>query len=236
MIARVVDVGKLDPLSGNFSFDGVAGSRTDSYPILDIANGAPTGRDATDELVVTWPDAANGLNHEKALVTTSTNAGRTWSKPVNGADAVDRPDNPAIAIAPDGSTAYLTYNGYLDPWRNGFSAPRRMQGVVRAASVSASGALGPWQTVHRGDIGDDRATTTSRFDGGSIYDYNAAAATRASGVLVWGDLRRTALCPAFFDYYRSVIGGSPGAPPNVYTDCPARFGNTDIYAANVPSP
>ena len=235
VIAPVTDVGVLDPI-GNFTFDGVAGSRTDSYPILDIANGAPTGRDATDELVVTWPDAANGLNHEQALVSTSTNHGRTWSKPTDAAQAGDRPDNPAIAIAPNGSTAYLTYNAYLDPYRNGFSAPRRMQGVVRVASVSANGSLGSWQTVHRGEIGDDRATTTSRFDGGSVYDYNAAAASRTAGVLVWGDVRRTAICPAFFDYYRSVFAGTPEAPPNVYTDCPMRFGNTDTYAANVPAP
>jgi hypothetical protein len=236
VIAPVVDVGKLDPLSGNLTFDGVAGSRTDSYPILDIANGAPTGRDATDELVVTWPDAANGLNHETAEVTTSTNHGRTWSQPKNAAESGDRPDNPAIAIAPDGSTAYLTYNAYLDPWRTGFTAPRRMQGVVRVGSVSAQGSLGNWQTVHRGEIGDDRATATSRFDGGSIYDYNAAAATRTGGVLAWGDVRRAALCPAFFGYYRSVIAGTPEAPPNVYTGCPARFGNTDIYASSVPAP
>ncbi|MFL5766665.1 MAG: sialidase family protein [Actinomycetota bacterium] len=235
VIAQVADVGILDPL-GNFTFDGVAGSRTDSYPILDIANGAPSGRDATDELVVTWPDASNGLNHEQALVTTSTNAGQTWSRPRNGAEAGDRPDNPAIAIAPDGSTAYLTYNAYLDPYRTGFSAPRRMQGVVRVASISANGSIGTWQTAHRGEIGDDRATTTSRFDGASVYDYNAAAASRTYGLALWNDIRRTELCRPFFDYYRSVIAGTPEAPPNVYTDCPARFGNTDIYAASVPAP
>ena len=184
---------------------------------------------------MTWPDAANGLNHEQALVTTSTDDGQTWSKPANAAEAGDRPDNPAVAIAPDGSTAYLTYNAYLDPWRTGFSAPRRMQGVVRVASVSANGSLGSWQTVHRGEIGDDRATATSRFDGGSIYDYNAAAATRTAGVLAWVTSGARNL-PGFFDYYRSVIAGTPEAPPNVYTDCPARFGNTDIYAANVPAP
>jgi hypothetical protein len=236
IIAPVRDVGALDPLSGNLTFDGVAGSRTDSYPILDVANGAPTGRDATDELVVTWPDASGGLNHERAMVTTSTNGARTWSKPANAAEAGDRPDNPAIAIAPDGSSVYLTYNGYLDPWRSGFSAPRRVQGVVRVAGVSATGSIGGWQTAHRGGLGDDRATTTSRFDGGSIYDYNAAAASRTYGVTAWNDVRRTALCPAFFDYYRSVIAGTPEAPPNVYTDCPARFGNTDIFAASVPAP
>jgi len=92
----------------------VAGSRTDSYPILDVANGAPSGTDATDELVVTWPDARDGLNHEQALVTTSTNHGRTWSKPQDATEGSDRADNPAIAISPDGSRAYLDYNAYLE--------------------------------------------------------------------------------------------------------------------------
>jgi hypothetical protein len=233
VISRVIDVGAPDPLSGNFTFDGVAGSRTDSYPILDVANGAPTGTDATDELVVTWPDARDGLNHEQALVTTSTNHGRTWSRPQDATQGSDRADNPAIAISPDGSRAYLDYNAYLDPWRTGFGGARRLQGVARTAAVHSDGSLGSWQTVNRGDVGDGRATTTSRFDGGSIYDYNAAAAWRTYGVALWNDARRTALCPAFFDYYRAKLAGSPEAPPNAYSDCPSRFGNTDIYGARI---
>ena len=69
------------------TFDGFAGTRTDSFPSLDLANGAPTGADATNTLVLSWPDAANGLNHETALIQTSTDRGVTWSTPVNGAMA-----------------------------------------------------------------------------------------------------------------------------------------------------
>jgi hypothetical protein len=235
VIAPVTDVGAPDPLSGNLTFDGVAGSRTDSFPILDIANGAPTGRDATDEVVVTWPDARRGLNSEQALVVTSTNHGTTWSTPKDATDGSDRPDNTAISIAPDGSRVYLDYNAYLDPWRTGFSGARRLQGVVRTAVVHADGSLGAWDTVHRGGIGDGRATTTSRFDGGSIYDYNALAAWRTYGVGLWNDARRAEVCPALSAYYRSTLAGTQQAPPNVYADCPARFGNTDIYAARIPA-
>src|SRR5215216_5166958 len=132
-VASVADVGTFDPVSGRFVFDGFAGTRTDSFPSLSIANGAPTGSDATDTLVLTWPDGA--LNQEKALVQTSVDRGLTWSDPVNAAQAGDRPDNPAVAISPNGTDLYLVYNGYLDPFRTRTADSRRMQGVALHADV-----------------------------------------------------------------------------------------------------
>ena len=99
----MVDVGLPDPVSGRIVFDGLAGTRTDSFPSLGVTNGAPTGAGATNTLVLTWPDARNGLNHEQALVQTSTNQGLTWSAPVNAAEAGNRPDNPAVAISRTGT-------------------------------------------------------------------------------------------------------------------------------------
>jgi len=105
-VASIVDVGKFDPVSGDFTFDGVAGARTKSFPIVDLANTAPTGTGATNEIVMTWSDARNGLNHEQALVQFSSNQGVTWSTPVNGAESSDRPDLPAVASTTFGAAVW----------------------------------------------------------------------------------------------------------------------------------
>jgi hypothetical protein len=57
--------GEPDSVSGNDTFDGVGGTRTNSFPSVDAANGAPTGQDATDELAITWCDRARGWTTSK---------------------------------------------------------------------------------------------------------------------------------------------------------------------------
>jgi hypothetical protein len=234
-VVDVVDVGVPDPVSGRIVFDGYAGTRTDSFPSLGVANGAPTGAGATNTLVLTWPDARNGLNHEQALVRTSTNQGLSWSAPVNAAEAGDRPDNPAVAISPTGSDLYLVYNGYLQPFQTTTANPRRMQGVVRHANLSAGGAVGAWSTLHRGAVGDARGTTRT-LNREAVYDYNYAAATRTYGAAVWMDVRNAADCPAVDAYRQSLIDGTPIAAPSPLTDCPAQFGNEDIYGGTYLDP
>jgi hypothetical protein len=234
-VADVVDVGVFDPVSGRIVFDGLAGTRTDSFPSLGIANGAPTGAGATNTLVLTWPDARAGLNHEQALVRTSTNQGLSWSAPVNAAEVSDRPDNPAVAISPTGSDLYLVYDAFLQPFQTTTADPRRMQGVVRHANLGAGGAVGAFTTLHRGAVGDARGTTRT-LNREAVYDYNYAAATRTYGAAVWMDVRDAADCPAVDAYRQSLIDGTPITPPAPLTDCPAQFGNNDIYGGTYLDP
>jgi hypothetical protein len=236
-VATVHDVGVFDPVSGRFVFDGLAGTRTDSFPSLSIANGAPTGSDPTNTLVLTWPDAGanNQLNQERALVQTSVNRGVTWSAPVNATQAGDRADNPAVAISPNGTDLYLVYNGYLDPFRTTTADPRRMQGVARHADVGAGGAVGSFTTLHRGAVSDARGSTRT-LNRELIYDYQFAAATRSYGAVVWIDARDATVCPAVNAYRQSLIDGSPIPPPHPLTDCPPEFGNTDIYSGSYLDP
>jgi hypothetical protein len=232
-VATVHDVGVFDPVSGRIVFDGFAGTRTDSFPSLSIANGAPTGVDATDTAVLTWPDGA--LNHEQALVQTSTDHGVTWSTPVNAAEAGDRADNSAVAISPDGSDLYLVYNGYLDPFQTTTANPRRMQGVARHADVGVAGTVGSFTTLHRGAVGDARGTTRT-LNRELIYDYQYAAAARDYGIVIWMDARDAAVCPAVNAYRQSLIDGSPITAPSPLTDCPPTFGNLDNYSGSYLDP
>jgi hypothetical protein len=227
-IADVVDVGLPDPVSGRIVFDGYAGTRTDSFPSLSIANGAPTGAGATNTLVLTWPDARAGLNHEQALVQTSTDRGQIWSTPEDATQTGDRPDNPALAISPTGTDVYLVYNAYLQPFQTTTASARNMQGVVRHADVGAGGTLSGWSTLHRAPVGDARGTTRT-LNREAVYDYNYAAATRAYGAALWMDVRNAASCPAVNAYRQSLIDGNPITAPSPLTDCPRQFGNEDIY-------
>jgi hypothetical protein len=69
-----------------------------------------------------------------------------------------------------------------------------------------------------------------------VYDYNYAAATRDYGAAVWMDVRDAAVCPAVNAYRQSLIDGTPIAAPAPLTDCPAQFGNNDIYGGTYADP
>ena len=73
----------FEPSIGRCVEDGVGGARSDLSPApsVDIANGAPSGADASDRLVLSWVDGRDGLNHEHVMFSTSTNGG----EPVDGA-------------------------------------------------------------------------------------------------------------------------------------------------------
>jgi hypothetical protein len=60
----------VDPVIGRCVEDGIAGARMDLAPApsVSISNGAPTGADATNEIVDTWADGSLGLNNEKVIL------------------------------------------------------------------------------------------------------------------------------------------------------------------------
>jgi len=231
-VANVTDVGVFDPLQGDFVFDGVAGGRTSSFPSVDIANGAPSGAGATDTIVMVWSDARNGLNHEEALLQYSTNGGETWSTPVNIADGDDRPNFPWVAISPDGSDVYLTYNAFLDDFRDNLTESRLFQGVVRHADFPALN----FATLHRGNEGDGRASSANSLTVEFLGDYNFIDASNEGAAAVWIDARNAAVCSAVNDYRASLVAGSPIEKPAPADDCLPTFGNTDIFGGSFSEP
>ena len=167
-----------------------------------------------------------------------------------------------MAIAPDGSDVYVTYNAYMAPWQSTTAAPRPMLGVVNY--VAPNNSVTP---LHRGAVGDARASSANGLTSEFLGDYNYAVATRTSATLVWNDIRDGADCPAM-DAYRQafvadVLAGAvgpivgdekedleqaaelPEAPsdeirPAPNNQCPqgtpVSFGNSSIYGITVADP
>jgi hypothetical protein len=257
----------FEPSIGRCVEDGIAGARDDlgPAPSVDIANGAPTGTDATNQIVDAWADGRDGLNHEHVMISTSTNAGASWTSPRAIETSGDRGYYAAPAISPNGTDVWVVYNAFTTPFRNDTSSPRNLIGVVKHADVSASGSVGAFTTMHRSPGGDPRGSSQNNLAAEFLGDYVYAAATRTYGAAVWNDTRRAADCPAI-DAYRlalheeAVAAGAPVAEaeeprgeeeatrdaeptqeepavaPAVQQECPATFGNSDIFGGTYADP
>jgi hypothetical protein len=238
LLSAAVDPGVIDPVIGRPVMDGIAGARNDLAfaPSVDIANGAPTGADATNRMVLTWADGRQGLNNEQLLMMTSTDGGASFSGP--GAVPLtsgDRPYYTAPAISPNGTDVYITYNAFTTPFRNDTSSPRGLVGVILHADVTG-GTIGAFSELARGTVGDPRASSQNDLTAEFLGDYVYTAATRAGAVGVWNDVRNGADCPKLDAWRLSLRTGTSVPKPAPQADCPATFGNSDIFGAAVSDP
>jgi hypothetical protein len=200
----------IEPSIGRCVMDGVGGARSDlsSAPSVDIANGAPTGVDATDRIVLTWVDGRDGLNHEDVRFTWSDDGFRTWA-PVRTdvqTGATDRGYYSAPAISPNGTDVWLVYNAWTEVFKDSAEGPandRPLVGVVLHADSTGAG-VGPLTEVHRGASGDARGSSQNNLAAEFLGDYVYAAATRTYGTAVWNDVRAAADCPEMDEYRQEL--------------------------------
>ena len=172
---------------------------------------------------------------------TSQNGSDTWTSGGVASPATDRPDFPAIAIAPDGTDVYVTYMNFQQPWQSTTAAPRMFQGVVRHADVNG-GAIGAWSDLNRGTSGDARGSSANALTTEFLGDYDYAFATNDFVVAVWNDARNAADCGPIDAYRQDVADGdaagdaSDPTRPAPNNDCPPTFGNSDIYGGSYADP
>jgi hypothetical protein len=257
----------FEPSIGRCVEDGIGGARDDlgPSPSVDIANGAPTGADATDQIVDAWADGRDGLDNEHVMFASSTDGGASWTAPTAIETAGDRGYYAAPAISPNGTDVWVVYNAFTTPFRNDTTSPRNLVGVVKHADVGAGGTVGAFTEIHRSPGGDPRGSSQNNLAAEFLGDYVYAAATRTYGAAVWNDVRRAADCPAI-DAYRlalhdeAVALGAPVADPEeprgeeeavhrlfktqepeavappVQQVCAGTFGNSDIFGGTYPDP
>jgi hypothetical protein len=226
--------------------DGITGARDDlsDAPSVDIANGAPSGTGATNQIVMTWVDGRAGLNNEHVMFTTSTDGGHTWTRPLRKVENEighpgDRGFYSAPAISPNGQDVYLVYNAFLEPYKTSAIGPnndRPLVGVVTHADVAPNGTVGPFAELNRGAPGDARGSSANALTDEFLGDYVYAVATNDYGAAVWNDVRRADDCPAIDAYRMSLETGASVPTPAPQQDCPAGFGNTDIFGGSWADP
>ncbi len=225
-----------DTVTGRCIVDGIAGARTDlaAMPSIDIANGAPTGARATNEIVDAWVDGALGADHEQAMVAYSTDGAASFSAPAAATQPGDIPTFAAPAISPDGARLFVVYQAFTLPFQTTTAARRPEHGVLQSAAIGAGGAPGAWVSEYVGPTGDARGATQGRILYNEFLgDYVYAIATRTYGVGVWTDTRRTVDCPAFDSWRQASSDAAHVVLPAPWPlgDCAASFGNNDIFSA-----
>ena len=234
----VTQPGVLDPGQGRPVMDGIAGARSDLAiaPSVDIANGAPTGSDATDRIVMSY--VSGTVSAPDVFFTESTDRGATWSTPRAIESAGDRGIYTAPAISPNGTDVYVVYNAFTTPFRNDTTSPRTLVGVVLHADSSAdpSTPTGTFSELGRGKPGDPRGSSANDLTDEFLGDYVYATATRKYGAAVWNDTRNAADCPAIDTWRAALQNGTAGAPPAPEQKCPPTFGNSDIFGGSFADP
>jgi hypothetical protein len=207
-VAPVTDDGQL--------LSGTSFRQPRLFPSMTIA---PNGT-----VHVTWIIHLN--NHAKVMATHSTDGGLTWSTPTVAGDVSGRSAFFASVTADPANKVNLVFQAADDVPEK--TAPGA--GVVKFdtyfAQSSDGGATFGTPTKISTVSSDPDVSSLQGLGGQFLGDYITAVSDSRGGRVfaVWTDGRNAATCPAV-DAFRA----GTGPKTDVITDCPVKFGNTDIF-------
>ncbi len=114
---------------------------------------------------------------------------------------------------------------------------RWLVGVFKHADININGVPTNWSELDRGASGDPRGSSANGLVAEFLGDYVYAVATNTYGAGVWNDTRNAADCTAIDDW-RAFLQGlhAPVNKPAPQQDCPATFGNSDIFGVSIADP
>lgn len=176
-------------------------------------------------LYLVWSNSTSG--HAVILLTRSTDGGLTWSTPAVAGDVSGRSAFFASVVVDPRGRVGLVFNALDD--KPAGTAPGVGVVFYDTYVTQSSDGGASWSLPLR------ISTAPSDPDGSSLNnlraerlgDYITAVADARGGGLfaVWTDTRNASPCAAV-DAFRA----GTGPKPDVITQCPPTFGNTDIYA------
>jgi hypothetical protein len=205
----------LAPSEGPAALPGASFRLSPTFPSISV------GADGT--VYVSWTNYLNG--HGTVQLTHSTDGGTTWSTPITAGDVRGRSAYfAAVTARPAAGSVAIVFNA-LDDVAAG-TAPGA--GVTSFdAYIARSTDFGQtFETPIRLSTvsSDPDASSTNSLTEQFLGDYVSAVSDGTHVFGVWTDTRNGSPCAAV-DAFRA--GTSP--KPNVTTQCPTNFGDSDIY-------
>ena len=116
------------------------------------------------------------------------------------------------------------------PFRDDTTSERGLVGVVLHATVDPnSGEPGAWTEIHRGEVGDPRASSQNNLVLEFLGDYVYASALGGYGVAVWNDVPNGTPCEgSMCGVSRYGRRSQPRERQRFNRSGDLTFGNTDI--------
>lgn len=205
-------------------------------PSVDIANGSPSGADASDRIVMSY--VSGPLAAADVFFTESTDPAPPGRRRGRSRGGGPRDLHRAGDLAQRHRRVHRL-NAFATPFRPTTATPRTLIGVVLHADSSTNPAIptGAFSELQRGAPGDPRASSANALTSEFLGDYVYATATRTYGAAVCNDTRNGTDCPAI-DACRQALqdGDTSATAPDVQQQCPATFGNSDIFGGSYPDP
>ena len=235
-IGSVADI--ADPIPG-------ANFRTDSFPTI-----AADPRAGSTTVYATWANRTSGGG--RIVVATSTDRGATWGPPVTVSTAAQgyaffqgldvaptgRVDLGYQALVADDPSTFGTGNASINAYYSS-----SMDGTTWSAPAKVSSASS-----------DPAASAQNNLQRQFWGDYNTLVSSAAGAWFIYTDSRTGAGCAAVDAYQQylaenglahneerdsakdgarhgSADPNDPSVAPAPPTDCPAQFGNTDVYVS-----
>jgi hypothetical protein len=177
-------------------------------------------------LYVAWAnrtgDPASG--HAVVMVAKSTDGGLTWSAPVVAGNVPGQSAFFAsITVAPDG-TVDAVFQALTDVPAGTAPGPGAVSYDSYLTQSTDHGATWSSPATISTVPSDPDGSSTNSLAAQFLGDYITAVADSSHVYAVWTDSRNASPCAAV-DAFRA----GTGPKPNVITQCPATFGNTDIF-------
>jgi hypothetical protein len=203
------------PSEGPAALPGSSFRISPTFPSISVG--------ADGSIYVVWTNYLNG--HGTVQLVHSTSGGTNWSAPITAGDVPGRSAYfAAVTARPTAGSVAIIFNAIDDVPADTPPGAGVTHFDAYVARSTDFGAHFEAPMLLSTATSDPDASSTNSLGAQFLGDYVSAASDTTHVYGIWTDTRNGLPCAAV-DAFRAGTADKP----NVITDCPTRFGNSDIY-------